>query len=404
MAFRGLTKKGADYLATRLANELAVEFLKVEIGDGAVVSGQNPKNQTSLISYKKDVKILKKEQENNAINLTIQISNDDISQGFYLKEIGIYVNDGSNGCLYWYCNEDNAQYIPAKTDSVIAFEIDIRMEVTNSDVTIINWSGKNTWINKEFLEDNYINNTDLENKLNEKANASDLSDYVKTDGTNIDTIVKTSLTNKLKDGANLYNPTDSLVTDTTAKEFLEANYTKNGGYAGTAKEIDDRVVSTLGKEDGKFPLTEAVKGNVYYFPGNKKFYICKESQSRRVSVPDGNFEELSILENRKRLENLPRIGLSLIYAGYINLLIDPVLHIPIPNNVKKVLVYEDWYANLPRTNGYFGYKIADIDTFKKEGIKIAGQTQYYCDESGFLRTKGIAGDWSNDMCLIYFEF
>ena len=236
MAFRGLTKKGADYLATRLANELAVEFLKVEIGDGAIVSGQNPKNQTSLISYKKDVRILKKEQENNAINLTIQITNDDITQGFYLKEIGIYVNDSSsNGCLYWYCNEDNAQYIPAKTDSVIAFEIDIRMEVTNSDATIINWSGKNTWINKEYLEE---------------------------------------------------------------------NYTQNGGYKGTAQEIDDRVVSALGKEDGKFPLSEAVKGNVYYFSGNKKFYICKEAQNRRVSVPDGNFEELSIWENRKRLENL----------------------------------------------------------------------------------------------------
>ena len=88
------------------------------------------------------------------------------------------------------------------------------------------------------------------------------------------------------------------------KEFLEANYTQKGGYLGTAQEIDDRVVSALGKEDGKFPLTEAVKGNVYYFPGNKKFYICKEAQNRRVSVPDGNFEELSIWENRKRLENL----------------------------------------------------------------------------------------------------
>ena len=53
------------------------------------------------------------------------------------------------------------------------------------------------------------------------------------------------------------------------KEFLEANYTQKGGYTGTAQEIDDRVVSALGKEDGKFPLTEAVKGNVYYFPGNK---------------------------------------------------------------------------------------------------------------------------------------
>ena len=88
------------------------------------------------------------------------------------------------------------------------------------------------------------------------------------------------------------------------KEFLESNYTQKGGYTGTAQEIDDRVVSALGKEDGKFPLTEAVKGNVYYFPGNKKFYICKEAQNRRVSVPDGNFEELSIWENRKRLENL----------------------------------------------------------------------------------------------------
>nr|DAU12766.1 MAG TPA: tail-collar fiber protein [Caudoviricetes sp.] len=90
------------------------------------------------------------------------------------------------------------------------------------------------------------------------------------------------------------------------KEFLETNYTQKGGYTGTAQEIDDRVVSALGKEDGKFPLTEAVKGNVYYFPGNKKFYICKEAQNRRVSVPDGNFEELSIWENRKRLENLTR--------------------------------------------------------------------------------------------------
>lgn len=256
MAFRGLTKKGADYLATRLANELAVEFLKVEIGDGAVVSGQNPKNQTSLISYKKDVRILKKEQENNAINLTIQITNDDITQGFYLKEIGIYVNDStSNGCLYWYCNEDNAQYIPAKTDSVIAFEIDIRMEVTNSDATIINWSGKNTWINKDYLEE---------------------------------------------------------------------NYTQNGGYKGTAQEIDDRVVSALGKEDGKFPLNEAIQGNVYYFPANKKFYICKETQNRRISVPDVKFEELSIWENRKRLENLfttkeEKTKLSLAQINNVNL-------------------------------------------------------------------------------------
>nr|DAQ83518.1 MAG TPA: tail-collar fiber protein [Caudoviricetes sp.] len=99
------------------------------------------------------------------------------------------------------------------------------------------------------------------------------------------------------------------------KEFLETNYTQKGGYIGTAQEIDDRVVSALGKEDGKFPLTEAIKGNVYYFPGNKKFYICKEAQNRRVSVPDGNFEELSIWENRKRLENLSTFKVQDLYSS-----------------------------------------------------------------------------------------
>ncbi|WP_336165861.1 phage tail protein [Fusobacterium polymorphum] len=310
MAFRGLTKKGADYLATRLANELAVEFLKVEIGDGAVVSGQNPKNQTSLISYKKDVRILKKEQENNAINLTIQITNDDITQGFYLKEIGIYVNDSSsNGCLYWYCNEDNAQYIPAKTDSVLAFEIDIRMEVTNSDATIINWSGKNTWINKEYLEE---------------------------------------------------------------------NYTQNGGYKGTALEIDDRVVSALGKEDGKFPLNEAIQGNVYYFPANKKFYICKETQNRRISVPDVKFEELSIWENRKRLENFSKLEGERLYvpnatfikvykiAGMVTLIVDsgtaffnkantPIFNIPEKYRPNETLYFSASYRNNTKSNTFFLY-------------------------------------------------
>ena len=114
------------------------------------------------------------------------------------------------------------------------------------------------------------------------------------------------------------------------KEFLETNYTQKGGYMGTAQEIDDRVVSALGKEDGKFPLTEAVKGNVYYFPGNKKFYICKEAQNRRVSVPDGNFEELSIWENRKRLENLSSSG------------------------SKKIEL------NIPNSSHAYAYKIGDI--------------------------------------------
>ena len=141
------------------------------------------------------------------------------------------------------------------------------------------------------------------------------------------------------------------------KEFLETNYTQKGGYTGTAQEIDDRVVSALGKEDGKFPLTEAVKGNVYYFPGNKKFYICKEAQNRRVSVPDGNFEELSIWENRKRLENLSNFrsetitinstngilnqSFKLIAVGKIRII--SFMNIYVKNDYETDYILPDWF-------------------------------------------------------------
>ena len=102
------------------------------------------------------------------------------------------------------------------------------------------------------------------------------------------------------------------------KEYLEANYTQKGEYNGTAQEIEDRVVASVGKEDGKFPLTESIVGNVYYFPGNKKFYICKTAENRKVSVPNGNFEELSIWENRKRLENFSKYEFKNNWEQIIN--------------------------------------------------------------------------------------
>ena len=89
------------------------------------------------------------------------------------------------------------------------------------------------------------------------------------------------------------------------KEYLEANYTQKGEYDGTAQSIEDRVVAAVGQLNGMFPLSEAIAGNVYYHQGNKKFYICKSNYNgTTISVPNMNFEDLSIWDNRKRLENL----------------------------------------------------------------------------------------------------
>ena len=86
------------------------------------------------------------------------------------------------------------------------------------------------------------------------------------------------------------------------KDYLESNYTQKGNFNGTAQDIEDRVVAAVGQLNGMFPLSEAIAGNIYYHQGNKKFYICKSNYNgTTISVPNMNFEDLSVWDNRKRL-------------------------------------------------------------------------------------------------------
>ena len=69
-----------------------------------------------------------------------------------------------------------------------------------------------------------------------------------------------------------------------------------------SKKTDDRLNSALGRNDGDFPIANAVVGNVYYSALTKKYYKCKVGGP--APMPNGNFIDMSILENLNRLENL----------------------------------------------------------------------------------------------------
>ena len=125
------------------------------------------------------------------------------------------------------------------------------------------------------------------------------------------------------------------------KDYLESNYTQKGNFNGTAQDIEDRVIAAVGKEDGKFPLTESVAGNIYYFPGNKKFYYCLKSQTSRVSVPNADFEELSIYQNRKKLENFIKVKNNKIFA-IGNICIETINCTPNIAGVRTVKIESDF--------------------------------------------------------------
>ena len=88
------------------------------------------------------------------------------------------------------------------------------------------------------------------------------------------------------------------------------------------KKTDDRLNSAIGRNDGDFPIANAVVGNVYYSELTKKYYKCKVAGP--APMPNGNFIDMSILENLNRLENLnttkeEKTKLSLTQINNVNL-------------------------------------------------------------------------------------
>lgn len=87
-----------------------------------------------------------------------------------------------------------------------------------------------------------------------------------------------------------------------------------GDTEKNSKGLNDRLISAVGKHDGDFPITNAVVGNVYYSELTKKYYKCKVGGP--APMPNGNFIDMSILENLNRLENLIKVdtGITIDYT------------------------------------------------------------------------------------------
>jgi hypothetical protein len=104
-----------------------------------------------------------------------------------------------------------------------------------------------------------------------------------------------------------------------------------GDTEKNSKGLNDRLVSAVGKHDGDFPIANAVVGNVYYSELTKKYYKCKVGGP--APMPNGNFIDMSILENLNRLENLIKIDNG-ITGNYTNV---GAYSFTFPKSYKQVL-------------------------------------------------------------------
>ncbi len=116
-----LTNKGRQLQAKAQAGAQLV-YTRMAVGSGTL-SGQSLESMTALIAPIKDLNITRLKRPAGATRALIgaTLTNQDVTTGFYLREIGIFATDPDDGeILYMYANSGaTADYIAPQGDGVI---------------------------------------------------------------------------------------------------------------------------------------------------------------------------------------------------------------------------------------------------------------------------------------------
>ena len=291
-----ITNAGRNLLARALAGEGKIIFTKAAFGDQK--HSGNLREVTELENKKLDLNVMNIRNDNGTAVLTVQISNENVEQSFQTEEFGVYakIEGDVTEILYSYTTAVSADTFPnnrlGKTyesiqDIYMAISSDVEAEIYVRDGVIYL---TRDIANQVYTETGIRAVGTLKGRNNLEADKQYLADnghWYKNIGGNRSWNSSTG------------TPDEKLIPITWEYLYKSLNTKEN--------QLIQNLDGVLGQNNGNFPIEQAVAGNVYYFPRNQKFYYCLKSQTSRVSVPNADFEELSIYQNHKKLENLFRV-------------------------------------------------------------------------------------------------
>ena len=291
-----ITNAGRNLLARALAGEGKIIFTKAAFGDQK--HSGNLREVTELKNKKLDLNVMNIRNDNGTAVLTVQISNENVEQSFQTEEFGVYakIEGDVTEILYSYTTAVSADTFPnnrlGKTyesiqDIYMAISSDVEAEIYVRDGVIYL---TRDIANQVYTETGIRAVGTLKGRNNLEADKQYLADnghWYKNIGGNRSWNSSTG------------TPDEKLIPITWEYLYKSLNTKEN--------QLIQNLDGVLGQNNGNFPIEQAVAGNVYYFPRNQKFYYCLKSQTSRVSVPNADFEELSIYQNHKKLENLIKV-------------------------------------------------------------------------------------------------
>ena len=127
-----LTNKGQQFQAKVNAGLVdEVNYTKFAIGDGIASSLES---LTELVNKKMDLPLKSVTPQNNTVSFNTLITNTDVEEDFYCREMGLYVTDPDDGeILFAVTTDNNPDLMPADgSATTVAYDFTLVLVFSNT--------------------------------------------------------------------------------------------------------------------------------------------------------------------------------------------------------------------------------------------------------------------------------
>lgn len=150
-----LTTAGLNVLTKLMASRGPLKFIKAELGDGKCSGEEACRARTSLVKKVAEATFVGARYEGGEAKITTQYENEGLDTGFFVNEIGLYVQDPDSASAVLYCYAtfgDNPDWIAPESSARYVRTYDIITIVSNVASVEVNVSPSAMVDQEEFDE------------------------------------------------------------------------------------------------------------------------------------------------------------------------------------------------------------------------------------------------------------
>lgn len=160
-----ITNAGINII-NRAINGENLEFSSLKIGDGTYTGSEDLKTFTDLVGYKNTFNISAASVEGNILKINATVSNENISVGYQIKEVGIYGKVGNQETLIAIATAINPDFLADRTSAPVTIIMEFYLTIDRASEINFTYSiPDGVYVDIRTFDTGLKN---IENKINQK--------------------------------------------------------------------------------------------------------------------------------------------------------------------------------------------------------------------------------------------